>query len=154
MPRVMLPPTPQSWIDAMITDVSRRAVKSRLAVPRLAMLRLAAATATATAVLAPSIALAHPGGPHVHGFVEGIAHPLLGWIVACINSATPAPRPARIGSVTTTPPPHGSMRKLTRRARRLRRHSMRVGPLGSVSISDRGNSILPTKGHIGPIRQP
>jgi hypothetical protein len=31
---------------------------------------------------------------------------------------------------------------------------MRVGPPGSVSISDRGNSILPTKGQIAPIRQP
>ena len=61
-------------------------------------------------------------------------------------SATPAPRPARIGSVTTTPPPHGSMRRLTRRARRLRRHSTRVGPLGSASISDRGNSILRRQG--------
>ena len=63
-----------------------------------------------------------------------------------ISSATPAPRPARIGKVTTTPPPHGSMRKLTRRARRLRRHSTRVGPLGNVSTSDRGSSILLTKG--------
>jgi hypothetical protein len=64
-----------------------------------------------------------------------------------ISSATPAPRPARIGSVTTTPPPHGSMRKLTRRARRLRRHSTRVSPPGRVSISDRGNSILPRNGN-------
>lgn len=44
---------------------------NRPAVSRLGLAALAA--------LIPSVALAHAGGPHVHGFAEGIAHPLLGW---------------------------------------------------------------------------
>ena len=81
--------------------------------------------------------------PSAKGTASGNAASRLATHSACvINNATPAPRPARVGNVTTTPPPHGSMRRLTRRARRLRRHSTRVGPQGSASISDRGNSIV------------
>ena len=33
---------------------------------------------TATAVLVPSLAFAHSGGFHVHGFLRGVGHPLTG----------------------------------------------------------------------------
>src|ERR1700761_8607262 len=52
-----------------------------------------------------------------------------------MSNAMPALRDALIGKVTTTAPPVGSMRKETRRARLLRRHSTRATPEGRASIS-------------------
>ena len=37
-----------------------------------------ASFASLTAVLASGTALAHPGGAHVHGFIDGLTHPLTG----------------------------------------------------------------------------
>ena len=48
----------------------------------------------------------------------------------------PARRLALGGSVTTIAPSLGSMRKLTRRARALRRHSTRASPDGRVTSSE------------------
>src|SRR4051794_2332770 len=59
-----------------------------------------------------------------------------------ISNAIPARRLARGGSVTTMAPSLGSIRKLTRRARALRRHSTRADPDGRLTISESGDSAL------------
>jgi urease accessory protein len=50
----------------MTQDLDRRSITPRFV---LAMLL----------ALAPGVAFAHPGGLHVHGFAEGLEHPLFGW---------------------------------------------------------------------------
>src|SRR5580704_4746665 len=59
-----------------------------------------------------------------------------------INNAIPARRLARGGSVTTIAPSLGSIRKLTRRARALRRHCTLAAPDGRATISESGDSAL------------
>src|SRR5580700_9952892 len=53
-----------------------------------------------------------------------------------ISRAIPARRLALSGNVTTIAPSVGSMRRLTRRARALRRHSTRAVPDGNDTISE------------------
>src|ERR1700677_3125902 len=59
-----------------------------------------------------------------------------------ISNAIPARRLARGGRVTTIAPSLGSIRRLTRRARALRRHCTVARPDGSETVSDSGDSAL------------
>ena len=59
-----------------------------------------------------------------------------------ISNAIPARRLARGGRVTTIAPSLGSIRRLTRRARALRRHCTVAVPVGSETVSDSGDSAL------------
>ena len=88
----------------------------------------------------PSIGIASPSPKRI---IRGsLASRSVTQSACVISSAIPARRLARGGKVTTTMPSLGSMRRLTRRARALRRQSTRVGPPGSVNISSSGSSMV------------
>lgn len=57
------------------------------------------------ATLMPSLALAHPGGDHVHGLLAGLEHPLFGFdhLLAMVAIGMIAARSGRIGFLVVPP---------------------------------------------------